>query len=56
MRSIHDVDARDRLEVNRSVESMVDKITTLEVVLKSKLDLIKPILDDCGKKPPKSEC
>lgn len=54
--SLHDCEAKDLLEVNKSVESMVDKITTLEVVLKSKLDLIKPILDDCGKKPPKSEC
>ena len=54
--SLHGCDAKDLLEVNKSVESMVDKITTLEVVLKSKLDLIKPILDGSGKKPPKSEC
>ena len=32
---------------------MVDKITSLEIVLKSKLDLIKPILDECDKEPPK---
>ena len=38
---------KDLLEVNKSVEDMVDKITALEIVLKSKLDLIKPILDKC---------
>lgn len=48
--------ADELIEVNKSVEDMVDKITALEVVLKSKLDLIKPILDDCDKKPPKHEC
>ena len=37
------------LEVNKSVEDMVDKITALEIVLKSKLDLITPILDNCDK-------
>lgn len=30
---------------------MVDKITALEIVLKSKLELIMPILEDCDKKP-----
>lgn len=44
------------IEVNKSVADMVDKITSLEVVLKSKLDLIKPILDNCDKEPPKPEC
>ena len=45
------------MEVNKSVEDMVDKITGLEIVLKSKLDLIKPILDNCDKKPHhKEEC
>lgn len=34
---------------------MVDKITSLEIVLKSKLDLVIPILDECGRKPPKPE-
>lgn len=38
---------KELIEINQSVESMVDKITSLEIVLKSKLDLIKPILDDC---------
>lgn len=40
---------KDLLEVNKSVKDMVEKITNLETVLKDKLDLIKPILDDCGK-------
>lgn len=42
---------KDLLDVNKSVEDMVDKITALEIVLKSKLDLIIPILDHCEKKP-----
>lgn len=50
-------DQKDLLKVNKSVEDMIDKITNLEIVLKSKLDLIKPILDNCDKKPPhKPEC
>lgn len=51
--SMHECDPKDLLKVNESVENMVDKITSLEIVLKAKLDLIKPILDDCDKKPPK---
>lgn len=55
--AMNDCGTEGLLAVNESVENMVDKITALEVVLKSKLDLIKPILDDCGKKPPcKPEC
>ncbi len=46
---------KDLFEINKSVEDMVDKITNLEIVLKSKLDLIAPILEDCEKKPPKAE-
>lgn len=45
----------DLLEVNKSVEDMVDKITSLEVILKSKLDFILPILEECDKKPHKPE-
>ena len=41
---------KDLIEVNKSVEDMVEKITALELVLKSKLDLIIPILDECEKK------
>ncbi len=43
------------LAINESVGNTVDKITSLEVVLKSKLDLIKPLLDECDKKFPKAE-
>ena len=38
---------KDLLEINKSVEDMVVKITDLETVLKSKLDIIKPILEEC---------
>lgn len=48
-------DQKDLIEINKSVENMVDKITDLESVLKSKLDLIIPILENCEKKPPKAE-
>ena len=51
-----DCNQEELIQINKSVENMVDKITSLEIVLKSKLDLIKPILDDCDKKPPKPEC
>lgn len=55
--SMHNCNQKELLEVNKSVENMVDKITSLEIVLKSKLDLILPLLDDCDKKPPfKPEC
>lgn len=40
---------KDLLAVNKSIEDMVDKITELEIVLKSKLDLIRPILQHCDK-------
>ena len=45
----------DLLEINKSVEDMVDKLTTLETVLKSKLDFIKPSLSDCDKPHHKPE-
>lgn len=47
--SLHTCDPDQILEVNRSVESMIEKVTSLELVLKSKLDLIIPILEDCQK-------
>lgn len=53
--SLHNCDCKDILEVNKSVQDTVDKITSLEIVLKAKLDLIIPILDDCEKKLPKEE-
>ena len=37
----------DLVKINKSVEDMVDRLTTLETVLKSKLEFIKPILTDC---------
>ncbi len=54
--SLHDCDIKDLLDVNESVANMVDKVTSLEVVLKAKLDLIVPIIEDCHKKPPKTDC
>lgn len=53
--AMKDCSHRDLLEINKSVEEMVDKLTTLEFVLKAKLELVKPLLDDC-KKPPKPSC
>ena len=52
---LHNCDCKDILEVNKSVQDTVDKITSLEIVLKSKLDLIIPLLEDCEKKPPKAD-
>jgi hypothetical protein len=37
------------IEVNKSVEDMVEKITNLEMVLKTKLELVSPLLEDCKK-------
>lgn len=54
--SLHNCDCQDILEVNKSVQDTVDKITSLEIVLKSKLNLIIPIIEDCNKKPQKSDC
>lgn len=42
---------KDLIEINKSVETMVEKITNLEVILKSKLELVIPLIDDCHKKP-----
>ncbi len=54
--SLQECSHDDLLEVNKSVEDMVDKITALEIVLRSKLDLINPILEHCEKQPPKPMC
>lgn len=51
-----DCSSKDLIEVNKSVEDMVDKITALEIVLKAKLELITPILEDCDKKKRPHEC
>lgn len=47
--SMHTCDCEDILKVNKSVEDMVEKITNLEIVLKAKLELIVPTLEDCEK-------
>lgn len=51
---------KDLIEINRSVENMVEKVTNLEMILKSKLELVLPLLKKCEKcdiKPPKKpEC
>lgn len=52
--SISGCSIKDLLEVNKSVQEMVEKITELEEVLKAKLDLIVPILEKC--KEPKEHC
>lgn len=39
--------SHELIEVNSSVESMIDKITSLEIVLKAKLDFIAPLLEEC---------
>ena len=49
---MHNCDCKDILEVNKSVQDTVDKITNLEIVLKAKLDIITPLLEDCEKKKP----
>lgn len=54
--SMENCSHEDLLDVNKSVEDMIDKITALEIVLKSKLDLISPILESCEKQPPKPKC
>lgn len=50
-----DCDQKDLIEINKSVEDMVEKITALEIVLKAKLELIVPILYDCDKKHKQNE-
>ncbi len=49
--SLRECSHHDLLEVNKSVADMVDKITALELVLKAKLDLVVPILEECEKSP-----
>lgn len=55
--AMHSCDCKDILEVNKSVQDTIDKITELELVLKAKLDLIVPLLEDCceKKKHPKDD-
>lgn len=52
-----DCSHKDLIEINKSVENMVEKITNLEVVLKSKLKMVIPLLNDCDHKSKKtSDC
>lgn len=53
--SLHNCDCKCILDVNKSVQDTVDKITRLEIVLKEKLELIVPLVEDCRKKPPKAD-
>ena len=53
---MHNCDCKDLLETNKSVKETIGKITELETVLKEKLTLIVPFLDECCKKPHKPEC
>ena len=48
-------DCKDLLEVNKSVQDTIEKVTCLEMVLKEKLELIIPMVEDCEKKPHKDE-
>ena len=48
-------DHNDILEVNKSVQETVEKVTSLEAILKEKLDLVIPFLKDCCKKPLKAD-
>ncbi len=41
-----DTDMCDLLEINESVESMIEKVTALEIVLKSKVDAVVPIINE----------
>lgn len=54
--SLHSCESKEILEVNKSVQDTVDKITSLELILKAKLELVTPLFDDCKNKPPKTEC
>lgn len=51
--SMCDTTIEDLIETNASVESLIEKITSLELVLKNKIDSIAPILKDCNHKHPK---
>lgn len=48
-------DCKDILEVNKNVQDTIEKITCLETVLREKLDLIIPLLEDCCRKHPKAD-
>lgn len=54
--SLHNCDCKYILDVNKSVQDTIEKVTSLETVLKEKLDLIVPLVEDCKKKPHASDC
>ena len=47
--TMHECSYKGLLDINKSVEDMVEKITALEKVLKEKLELVIPILERCEK-------
>lgn len=53
--SLHNCDYKNILEVNKSVQETIEKVTCLEMILKEKLELIIPLVDDCDKKQPRDE-
>lgn len=53
--SMHTCSQKDLIEINKSVEDMVGKIINLETILKSKLEMIIPLLED-EDKPHHPEC
>lgn len=44
-----DSNVDDLITTNTSVESLLEKVTSLELVLKNKMDSIIPILQDCNR-------
>lgn len=44
--SMHTCSQKDLIEINKSVEDMVGKIINLETILKCKLEMILPLLED----------
>lgn len=42
-----DADVDDLICINESVESLIERVTSLELVLKNKLDSVLPLLHDC---------
>ena len=51
--TLHTCEVKDLLDVNKSVQDTIEKVTCLEVVLKEKLSLITPLVCECEKRPPK---
>ena len=47
--SMHTCSQKDLIEINKSVEDMVEKIINLETILKAKLEMVLPLLEECDK-------